>query len=87
MPTLPTATETCCDISLTFKVQTALSATADVLAEPVTVIEFPDLADSPVPTRLKPYPIPTARINAAAIVEVVRRDNFFSWNSLVMVKY
>jgi hypothetical protein len=70
-----------------FKVQTALSATAEVFADPVTVIEFPDLADSPVPTRLKPYPTPTARINAAAIVVTERRDNFFSWNSLVMAKY
>ena len=87
MPIFFTATETCCDISLTFNVQTALSATADVFAEPVTVIEFPDLADSPEPTRLKPYPIPTARINAAAIVVIERRDNFFSWNSLLMAKY
>jgi hypothetical protein len=87
VPIFLTATETCCDISLTFKVHTALSATADVFAEPVTVIEFPALADSPLPTRLNPYPTPTARINAAIIVVIERRDNFFSWNSLLMPKY
>ena len=67
LPTLVTASETVGRVSETLSVQTALSAVADVLAEPVTVMPFALRAAKPAPTLTSPPPTAIARMSAIAI--------------------
>jgi hypothetical protein len=49
------------------RVQTALSAVAEVFAEPVTVIPFALLSANPAPTCTSPPPSAIAKIKAIAM--------------------
>ena len=72
LSTFDTALATFGELSCTFKVQTALSATALVFACPVTVMALPAREAKPLPTRLNPYPTPTASTSAAPMSAKVR---------------
>ena len=72
-PTFLTASATSGRERATLSVQTALSAVAVVLADPVTVIPLSVRAANPAPTFTSPPPTASAIISDAAIT-VIERD-------------
>ena len=78
-PTRVTASATFGAESATESVQTALSATAATLAEPVTVMPFALRAANPEPTFVSPPPHAIARMTAETIIVTALR------RSMVMI--
>ena len=66
-PTVVTASETVWRVRETLRVQTALSAVAEVFADPVTVIPFALRSANPAPTLTSPPPRAIAKISAIAM--------------------